>query len=275
MADEIEEPEFEDPDDRPWDEEKWEAYMRQSDLRAARFGELLETVMDEPDRHRIIAREMGWDWLTEALDERDAARARGETVDDEGDDELGVSLEAPDPAPAAEGAKDSGAQGEMDIDWDDDDDDFDFDDGPDEEPEDPAVAGARRRRRLRDEVPAYKLAFEVGMKVHQALKPYSTESARGEEFDERLGKAAIGCHIAAAKLAGGHAMGYDEDVLCGHIVNCKRGLAGAQEAEEALLELKEDRALPAELVDSLLPDVRAVIEAMKARIEELRARVWW
>ena len=274
MADEIEEPEFEDPDDRPWDEEKWEAFMRESDLRAARFGELLETLMDEPDRHRIIAKEMGWDWLTEALDERDAAKARGEIVDDDDDDDLGVSLKALDAAPAAEDAKDSDGEGALDDDWDDDD-DFDFDDDPDEEGEDPAVAGARRRRSLRDEVPAYKLAFEVGMKVHEALKPYSTESAKGEDFDERLGKAGIGCHIAAAKLAGGHAMGYDEDVLCGHIVNCKRGLAGAQEAEEALLELKEDGALPAELVDSLLPDVRAVIEAMKARIEELRARVWW
>ena len=94
MADEIEEPEFEDPDDRPWDEEKWEAFMRESDLRAARFGELLETLMDEPDRHRIIAKEMGWDWLTEALDERDAAKARGEIVDDDDDDDLGVSTTA-------------------------------------------------------------------------------------------------------------------------------------------------------------------------------------
>jgi hypothetical protein len=271
MADEIEEPEFEDPDDRPWDEEKWEAFMRESDLRAARFGELLETLMDEPDRHRIIAKEMGWDWLTEALDERDAANARGEIDDD--DDELPGGAERSKPEPAGEG----GAESFDDDDWDDDDDDFDDDPdaGGEPGPDDAAEFVARRRRRLRDEVPAYKLAFEVGLKVHQALKPYSTESTKGEEFDERLGKAAIGCHIAAAKLAGGHAMGYDEDVLCGHIVNCKRGLAAAQEAEEALLELKEDGALPAELVDSLLPDVRAVIEAMKARIEELRARVWW
>ena len=42
-------------------EAEWERFMQESDARAAKFGELLETFMDDPDRDAIIAREMGWD----------------------------------------------------------------------------------------------------------------------------------------------------------------------------------------------------------------------
>lgn len=247
------------PDDRPMNEEEWEAIFRESDLRSARFGEILETVRDDPDRERIVAREMGWTWITEALDEQEAAKAAGEIEDGEAADEN----EPPALDPSA-------AEAEADAD----DDDWEDDDDPDDIPFDPAA-----RRAERNAIPAYKLATEVGMKVHDALAPYmSREPARDddlEDIDERLGKAGIGCHIAAAKIAGGHAMGYEDDVLCGNIANCKRGLAGAIEAEEALLSLKADGTLPADLVDRLLPDVRAVIDAVNARIETLRARVWW
>ena len=254
-------PENEYDDDRPWDEERWEAFMRESDLRAARFGEILETVRDDPDRDRIVAKEMGWKWIEEALDEQEVAGA-------------------------------AGAGGGEDDDWDEGDnadvnDEADAEDEADAGSESDAAAGPRRRRRsIRDplddedgtgEIVAYRLAFDVGMKVDEALEPYMKAEAgtRDEENERRLGEAYIGVHIAAAKIAGGHAMGYEDDVLCGNIANCKRGLAGAESAEKALLELKAAGCLPAEVVDALLPDVRAVIEAVKARIEELRKRVWW
>jgi len=46
--------------DRPWTEDEWEQLFRRSDVRSARYGELLETLRDHPDRDEIIAREMGW-----------------------------------------------------------------------------------------------------------------------------------------------------------------------------------------------------------------------
>jgi hypothetical protein len=55
MADEEDE-----EDERPWDEPQWEAFMKESDVRAARFGELFETLIDDPDRDEKIAEEMGW-----------------------------------------------------------------------------------------------------------------------------------------------------------------------------------------------------------------------
>jgi len=48
-------------DDRPWNEEQWEEFMKRSDVRSAKYGELLETFIDHPDRDEIIDREMGWD----------------------------------------------------------------------------------------------------------------------------------------------------------------------------------------------------------------------
>ena len=253
-----EEDEFDAPeDDRPWGEEKWEDFMRESDLRSARFGEIFETVRDDPDRDRIIAREMGWDWLEEALDERDAELAGGGPAYDERDAEL-----------AAGGGPAFDEEGY--------DPDSNITMPPGSEPceeEDDDEFGDREC----DRIPAYRVAFDNALKIHDALKPYMTREVSGkdEDYDRRLGQAYIGCNIAAAKIAGGHAMGYDPDVLCGNIANCKRGLLGAVEAEQALLELKQEGQLPAELVDSLLPDVRAVIDAVKARIRELRANVWW
>lgn len=244
MAKRDQSDQWEEDDEAPWDEQRWEEFMRESDLRSARFGEIFETVMDDPNRDRILAREMGWDWLNEALDEQEAARAAGELdAEEEEKHEIPVVEESDNTA----GDTDALAA-----------DPFDEEDEC-------------------DTIPAYRLAFDVGMKIHDALKPWMSKETnpKDDDHDERLGQAYIGCHIAAAKISGGHAMGYDEDVLCGNIVNCKRGLAGAEQSEQAFLELKQEGVLPPELVDALLPDVRAVIEAVKARIEELRAKVWW
>ena len=32
------------PEDRPWTEDEWEQFMRESDVRSAKFRELLETL---------------------------------------------------------------------------------------------------------------------------------------------------------------------------------------------------------------------------------------
>jgi hypothetical protein len=245
-----------DDDDRPWSEEKWEAFMKEGDLRAARFGEILETVIDDPDRDRIVARHMGWTHIEEMLDEKERVEAEGGGAADE----TGEDDDRDDDTDANFDAAESDAEGSSEDPF-----------GDDEE--------ARDERAI----PAYKLANEVGMRVHEALQPFMQARAPKDpdeewdrdEIDERMGEAYIGCMIAAAKVIGGHAMGYEDDVLCGNIANCKRGLAGADQCEQALLWLRENGALPAELVDRLLPDVRAVQQAVRARIEELRQRVWW
>src|SRR4051794_953627 len=44
--------------ERPWTEAQWEAFMKRSDARSARFGELLETLRDDPDAQAKLDHEM-------------------------------------------------------------------------------------------------------------------------------------------------------------------------------------------------------------------------
>ena len=236
---------------RPWNEQEWEAFMKECDLRTARFGEILETVKDHPDRDELIDRHMGWDEPDEP--EEDEERDEREPHFD------GAAIMEQAAAEVEAENAERERSGESTSD------------------DEPFGVDADRKQ-----IPAYNLAFEVGMRVHEALEPFMkarVPEGAGEwdrdDVDERLGEAYIGCMITAAKISGGHAMGYEDDVLCGNIANVKRGLAAADSAEAALLWLREKKELPAELVDRLLPDVRAVQQAARERIDELRRGVWW
>jgi len=83
-------------DEEPWDEFRSEQSLRNSDMVGEKYRALLKKYMDHPDRDRIIAHEMGWTWLEEAL----GAQARGATQDDldEEEDEL-LEMEAYDETP--------------------------------------------------------------------------------------------------------------------------------------------------------------------------------
>ena len=70
-----------DPDDeKRLDEFGYEKLMRESDARTDKYIELLEKYEGHPDQEKIVAREMGWTWLEEALeaDERGALPPREE-----------------------------------------------------------------------------------------------------------------------------------------------------------------------------------------------------
>src|SRR5213596_3873363 len=60
-----------DGETRDWDEVRYEQFLRESDALTERYGRLLRKYEDHPDSERIIAREMGWSWLEEALDRED------------------------------------------------------------------------------------------------------------------------------------------------------------------------------------------------------------
>ena len=82
-----------------WDEFRCEQFLRESDARTERYGALLKKYGDHSDAERIIAREMGWTWLEEALD-AEAATANpdeGPPVAEE------VAFDEPSPDPALEG----------------------------------------------------------------------------------------------------------------------------------------------------------------------------
>ena len=81
QASQFEEPVAFDPEEeKPMDEFGYEKFMRESDARTDKYMELLEKYEGHPDQEKIVAREMGWEWLEEALeaDERGALPAREE-----------------------------------------------------------------------------------------------------------------------------------------------------------------------------------------------------
>ena len=244
-------------DDRPWTEAQWEAFMKRSDARSAKFGELLETVRDDPDRDAIIGHEMGWDRpvseefqeIVAAAAEEVEARERAENDGEEDEDLNDLSLDedwyfdddAPSEAASADGAEDYIQKKKN------------------------ALKGMHSR------------AFELGTQVHKALEPYCGAYAGTEEIDEDqdLTDAIDGSMMIAAKLAGAHGMGYDDDMLCGNIVCCKRSLAGADQCLRGLRALRERGFAPPEVLDPLVAEGEQVRQLVAEHIAELRSRVWW
>ena len=84
--DQAREPDFDEPrefnpeSEKPLDEFGYEKFMRESDARTDKYMKLLEKYEGHPDCEKIVAREMGWEWLEEALeaDERGALPPREE-----------------------------------------------------------------------------------------------------------------------------------------------------------------------------------------------------
>ncbi len=72
--------EFDPDEEKPLDEFGYEKFMRESDARTDKYMELLRKYEGHPDQEKIVAREMGWTWLEEALeaDERGALPRREE-----------------------------------------------------------------------------------------------------------------------------------------------------------------------------------------------------
>jgi hypothetical protein len=91
--------EFDDGDDEvpygPMDEFEWERGLKESDALAERYAQARNKFKDNPDRDRLVAREMGWGWLEDAIDadERGAFKRHAE----------GEASASPEPSPLTEG----------------------------------------------------------------------------------------------------------------------------------------------------------------------------
>ena len=236
----------EDQEDRPWTEQQWEDFLRHADLRTARYGELMETLIDNPNREEIIDHEMGWDRKREALDEQWLQEITEAAA--EAEEELNSSSEDP-----------VDVQQMSDLD--------------------------QLRDRELDAIPAYAACEAASIAVDRLLVPLmrshggaKEESDPGNEHDEGdedVAQAFIQIKIAGAKIANGHGMGYEDEVLGGNVVNCKRALAAVEECETALKQIQKRNLIPVAAAASLLEHVARSHKAVSDRIADLRARMWW
>jgi hypothetical protein len=90
---------YEPEEDRPMDEFQWEKFLKASDARTDRYGELLEKYKNHPQQEQLIARAMGWTWLDEMLE----ARQRGALPAEDESTEAMEEVPPLEPDPATEG----------------------------------------------------------------------------------------------------------------------------------------------------------------------------
>jgi len=232
----------EEEDERPWTEQQWEDFMRHADLRAARYGELMETLIDDPDRDDIIDHEMGWDRKRERVDEEWMQELEEAATEAEADDE--------------------------------------FDNSDDDEEEDDPVDAQHKAdlRELRDReldaIPAYAVCEQASDAIDAVVLPLMRGKGEGEG-DEDVAQAFIQIKIAGAKIASGHGMGYEDEVIGGNVVNCKRALTAIEECKVAIKAIAAKKLIAAAAVPDLLEHVAKAHQAVSDRITELRARMWW
>ena len=81
-----------------WDEFRNEQSLRESDMTGEKYRRLLEQYADHPDSERIIAHEMGWEWLEEALDVQEGGGLPARDDDAAEFDESDFEEVPPDPA---------------------------------------------------------------------------------------------------------------------------------------------------------------------------------
>jgi len=230
------EPVHNSPSREDWDEHDWERFLQRADVRAAKFQELFETLLNHPDRDRIIAREMGWEhnqreW---GCDTRDCASC-DMRFDCEAYEMLRLMSEP---------------------------------ESVEEDPDTESLIACFEEVR---EIPAYRVANDFAGRLEDALRRHAPQSISNEEVRNIL----FAAQMAPAQIAGGHGIGYDRDSLCGNIANCKRALHSFSGCLDSLHELQERQVLPPSTVNELRAAATSVATAIEHWIESLRARVWW
>jgi hypothetical protein len=246
------------PEDKEWDEFDYEQFMREGDARTDKYMELLDKYMDHPDRDRIVAREMGWTRLEEALDEEkeaDALKPRSESEDDAGE------ADSADPAGAG--------------------DQFDVDDinricaEAAEEPlePDPLTEGVDWVRRENGDVshPLSLRAFNASIALSRKCKELGKSKADDEDLCAYLSE----FQITGAKLAGAlNGLAYGRDLREGpFVVAClKRALGHLHAAQAALEHVAAKDLLPKETLAENRTELFAIREEILRLMDEFRGR---
>jgi len=230
------EPVFDTPNYDDWDEHDRERFLQRSDVRSAKFQELFETLLDHPDRDRLIAHDMGWTHTFKACgcDDKDCAEC-GQRFDCEAYEMLRMAAD------------------------------------PEEIEDDPDAEDLIACFDQVLEIPAYCAADAFASRIEEALREHAPQWAA----DDDLLQAIFSAQMVPARIAGGHGIGYERDSLCGNIANCKRAHRNLSDCMNHLRELETRNILPAVEMQGLRKEAEKVSVALQRWIESLRAKVWW
>lgn len=215
-----------------WDEQQWERFLQRADARAAKFQELLETLVDHPEGDRIIAEEMGWNLKSLSCAEEGACLQCDRRADCEAYE---MMLLAGDSARAEE---------------------------------DPDVDSLTDCFDELENVPAYTLSRGFA----EELCAFLRSRAAARIHDEDVRAALLCAMTAPAQIAGGHGIGYDGDAINGNIANCKRARRNLAACSEALQQLDLRGLADAADIARLRARAQEVDRAIGQWIDSLRER---
>ncbi len=216
------------------DEFDWEKQLRESDAITDRYMQLMEKYLDHPDRERIIAREMGWNWPEDAMDEEeDDSIFAGFSDDQDDDDTEDNELPSLDPNPLTEGR-----------DW-----------------------IRTRDGSVRHPLSHRAITVAIGM-WHNCKERGLT----GEGADPDLHNMLFHAQTLGAKLAGTlNALAYDSDPDGGFIVAClKRALKIFEQAITSSSLVSQKALLPAPDLQRFRDDLFTIREKMLALMHHFR-----
>ena len=115
-------------------------------------------------------------------------------------------------------------------------------------------------------------AFRVARDFALAVAAMTEQASRRGERRFWLGLASEAVSIAQ-HIAGGHGLGYEDEHLCGNIVECGEALTHTERCIGLLQSIRGDGG--DEGLDALLGSAVFVRLTLQARITALRQRVWW
>ncbi len=250
------------PPDKEWDEYDYERFLRESDARTDKYQELLDKYHDHPDRDRLVAREMGWAWLEEALDEQERRRQRG---DAKSSDPAAPNTEQPEDAPAGD---------DEDDDW------LDVDEmnricaeAVDNPPEpDPATEGIDW---VRDEEsgdvshPLSLRAFNSSLAFWRECKQLGLDKTEDPDLGALLGE----YQITGAKLAGAlDCLAYGREHRDGPFIVAylKRALSHLHAAQAALEKVAPKKLLPEPILTATRAELFGIREEVLRLMREFR-----
>ncbi len=220
----------------PMDEFAWEKFLKESDLRGEKYGELMDRYKDHPDRERLVAREMGWEHLEDLLeaDQRGLLPKSDEIEEDE--------YEPREPDPTLEG-----------IDW--------------VRDEDGDITHPLSLRARNLAMRLWHTCEEQGL-VEGGLEP-DPERQRCQDVEDLVFQTqALGAKLAGAlcSLADGLSPGG------GFIVAyLKRAMRFLNDALAAELKVRAAARLPEDIQDSIRTELFAIRDGMLALMERFRA----
>jgi hypothetical protein len=245
LSEAVEAQRYEKPEDHEWDEFDYEKFMRESDARTDQYSELLDKYMDHPDRDNIIAKEMGWSWLEESLQENGTEESGSRTEDGE----------------CLDGDARSGIPGEIRG-----------DDAPPLEP-DPATEGVDWVRDDRGHLkhPLCLRALRGAMKLWQECEDLGLEEESEPDVSALIGE----YQITSAKLAGAlNSLGYGRSLREGAFIVAylKRALGHLHAAQAALERAVKNGALPPKLARTTRAELFSLREEILNLMQEFRKK---